>query len=446
MYDFLTIIVSMAFVLGTMIVVHEFGHFAAAKLLGVRVEVFSVGFGKRLLGFRRGETDYRLSAIPLGGYVKMSGENPMDSRTGDAVEFMSHPRWHRFIIAAAGPFMNIVLAVGLLTGVFMVHYEHPAFLDEPAVIGHVEDGKPAEKAGLEDGDRIIRAADKQSPTWEDVMFTFMLSPNHPVDVTVQRDGKIVNTTVTPQAVGPDQIGEVGIAPARAVHIAKVEDGYPAANAGIKPGDEIAGLNGRPLSSIEALLDYLKTNKDAPVQLTILRNGEKLEKQVTPVLADVGGERRYRLGFVSGEPQRITKLPFAAAFSKSIEQNKKNSALIVELVEKMVRREVPMRQISGPIGIARASGEAARQEGWTPLLSLMAAISLNLGIFNLFPIPILDGGVILLLLVEGVMRRDISQPIKERIYQAAFVFLVLFAVMVIYNDLVKTLPGLSQRLP
>jgi len=305
MYAFLTSIVAMALVLGIMIVVHEFGHFAAAKLLRVRVEVFSVGFGKRLLGFRRGETDYRLSAIPLGGYVKMSGENPMDQRTGDSAEFMSHPRWHRFIIAAAGPFMNIVLAIGLLTGVFMVHYEHPAFLDEPAVIGHVEDGKPADKAGLQDGDKIVRAGDKQNPTWEDVMFTFMLSPNHPVDVAAQRNGQIVNATVTPEAIGPDQIGEVGVAPARPVHIARVEDGFPAEKAGIKAGDEITELNGKPLGSIEALLDYLKKNKNAPVELTILRNGQTVQKQVTPVLADVGGEKRYRLGFVSGEPQHVT---------------------------------------------------------------------------------------------------------------------------------------------
>jgi regulator of sigma E protease len=446
MYDFLTSVVAMAAVLGIMIVVHEFGHFAAAKLLGVRVEVFSVGFGKRLLGFRRGETDYRLSAIPLGGYVKMSGENPMDQRTGDAGEFLSHPRWHRFIIAAAGPFMNIVLAVGLLTGVFMVHYEHPAFLDEPAVIGNVEDGKPAQKAGLEDGDKIVRIGDKQNPTWEDVIFAFMLSPNHPVNLAIQRGNQILDKTVTPQPVGPDEIGEVGIAPARPVRIAKLEQGYPAAEAGIEPGDVITDLNGKRLTSIEALLDYLKTNKNTPVELTILRNGQTFTKEVTPVLSDVGGEKRYRLGFVSGEPQHVIKLPFSEAFSKSIEQNKKNSALILELVEKMIRRQVPMKQIEGPIGIARASGEAARQQGWIPLLSLMAAISLNLGIFNLFPIPILDGGVILLLIVETVMRRDISQSIKERIYQAAFVFLVLFAVMVIYNDLVKTLPGLSQKLP
>src|SRR6516225_4856036 len=151
MESFLIAVVSMAVVLGIMILVHELGHFAAAKYFGVRVEVFSIGFGKRLLGFRKGETDYRISAIPLGGYVKMSGENPMDERTGDPGEFLSHPRWQRFIIAVAGPFMNIVLAVGLLMVVYMVHYEYPAFLDEPAIVGWVTEDTPAAKAGIQPG-------------------------------------------------------------------------------------------------------------------------------------------------------------------------------------------------------------------------------------------------------------------------------------------------------
>src|SRR5512146_2650576 len=186
MVNFLYSLVSVVVVLGIMIVVHELGHFMAAKMFGVRVETFSVGFGKRLLGFRRGDTDYRISALPLGGYVKMSGENPMESRTGDPGEFMSHPRWQRFIIAVAGPFMNILLAVVLLTAVFMVHDEQPVYLNQPAVIGWVLENSPAEKAGLEPGDRIARYNDMQNPTWEDVLSKVMLSPNQPVSLTVQR--------------------------------------------------------------------------------------------------------------------------------------------------------------------------------------------------------------------------------------------------------------------
>src|SRR5271165_5490547 len=155
MSDFFISIAAVAVVLGFMILIHEFGHYATAKLLGVRVEVFSIGFGKRLFGFRRGDTDYRIAAIPLGGYVKMSGENPMDARTNDPGEFMSHPRWHRFIIAIAGPTMNILLAIGLLTGVYMVHYEYPVSLEEPAVIAWVKHDSPADKIGLRPGDRIV---------------------------------------------------------------------------------------------------------------------------------------------------------------------------------------------------------------------------------------------------------------------------------------------------
>ena len=149
--------------------------YAAAKWFGVRVDVFSIGFGKRLVGFRRGETDYRISALPLGGYVKMAGENPLESRSGAPDEFMSHPRWQRFVIAIAGPAMNIILAIVLLTGVFMVHYEHPVYLDQPAVIGWVLENSPAAKAGIEQGDRIVRIEGEQNPTWEDVLLKVMVS-------------------------------------------------------------------------------------------------------------------------------------------------------------------------------------------------------------------------------------------------------------------------------
>ena len=176
----------MAIVLGVMILIHEWGHYAAAKFFKVRVEVFSIGFGKRLLGFRRGETDYRISAIPLGGYVKMSGENPMDERTGDPGEFLSHPRWQRFVIAIAGPFMNIVLAVGLLTLVYMVHYEYPAFVDQPGVIAYVKTGSAAAQIGLQPGDRIVRIAGIENPTWEQIGLKVMLSPNEGLPITIDR--------------------------------------------------------------------------------------------------------------------------------------------------------------------------------------------------------------------------------------------------------------------
>src|ERR1700681_895778 len=193
-------IVPVAVILGFMILIHEFGHYAVAKLLGVRVEQFAIGFGKRLIGFRRGETDYRINAIPLGGYVKMSGENPMDERSGDPREFMSHSRWHRFLIAIAGPSMNILLAIFLLTVVYMVHYEYPVFLDKPAVIEGVKHDSPAARAGLQPGDRIVKVEGIENPTWEQLQPRVWLSPNQPLTVTVQRGNQIFQKTIVPRPV------------------------------------------------------------------------------------------------------------------------------------------------------------------------------------------------------------------------------------------------------
>jgi regulator of sigma E protease len=435
----------MGIVLGFMILIHEFGHYAAAKYFGVRVEQFAIGFGKRLIGFRRGETDYRINALPLGGYVKMSGENPMDDRTGDPGEFLSHPRWQRFIIALAGPAMNVFLAVALLTGVYMVHYAYPAYLDSPAVVGWVSANTPANKAGIQIGDKIVRVEDVANPTWEQIELKEALSPNQPLKFAIEHDGKVVERELTPEPIGAHQYGSIGWIPKEpALTLTTVEPRMPAAQAGIKVGDVLLSVNGQPIPALAALIEILGRTKDQPLQIVIQRGALQIPFTVKPVLAPSGasGEPSYRIG-ISSFPTKVAKLSFPDAFRQSLEDNKKSSFLILELLRKMAQHKVSMKQVDGPIGIGSAVGAAAREEGWTPLLLITAAISLNLGIMNLLPIPILDGGVILLLFIESLMQKDISLPIKERIYQAAFVFLVLFAVMVIYNDIVKTLPGLTR---
>jgi len=442
MSDFLTSLVAVVAVLGFMILIHEFGHYAVAKWLGVRVEQFAIGFGTRLVGFRRGETDYRINAIPLGGYVKMSGENPMDERTDDPREFLNHPRWHRFLIAIAGPTMNVLLAIFLLTTVYMVHYEYPAVYDQPPVIGWVLKDTAASRAGFEVGDRITRIDGVENPTWEQVQLKEALSPGQPLDVEVDRGGKTLNKTVVPEAAGVDQIGFAGWTPKESsVTITDLVEGMPAEKAGLKEGDKILTVDGKPVPALAAMIESLKVTKDQPITLTVLRDGQEKSFTVQPVYY----EKSYRIGIGSME-MKVKTLPFAQAMRLSLHDNRQNALLILELVKKMAQRKISMRSIEGPIRIGQAAGEAARRKGWTPLMSLTAAISLNLGIFNLLPIPILDGGVILFLLIEGLMRRDISLAIKERVYQAAFVFLVLFAVMVIYNDLMKTIPGLADKLP
>ena len=444
MENFFVDLVAVAVVLGIMIVVHEFGHFTAAKLFDVRVEQFAIGFGKRLFGIKKGETDYRVNALPFGGYVKMAGENPLEAHSGDPREFTSKPRWQRFVIAFAGPFANVVLAVALLTGGFMVRYEHPVYLNQPAVIGWVLDNSAAQKVGIQPGDRIVRIEDVQNPTWEDVLPKVVMSPGQPITLAIQRGDQILEKTIVPTPTGPEEFGNPGWLPDQPNTVTEIEPSLPAAKAGIRVGDTIVALNGQPTRSMQAVIREIQANKDKPIALTVVRDSKELNFTVAPMLTDLNGKQMWRIG-IRSEPQQVDKLTFAKAFLKSLDQNKRNSFLIIELVEKMVQRKVSVKQFSSPIGIAQASGEAARQQGWTPLLALMSAISLNLAIFNLFPFPILDGGMILLLAIEGIRRRDISLRLKERIYQLAFVLLILFAVIVIYNDLAKTLPGL-QRLP
>jgi regulator of sigma E protease len=447
MPDFLISLVAMVVILGFMILIHEFGHYAVAKRLGVRVEVFSIGFGKRLIGFRKGETDYRIAAIPLGGYVKMSGENPMDERTGDPAEFLSHSRWHRFLIAIAGPAMNIMLAIFLLTTVYMVHYEYPVFMDKPAVIDGVKANSAAALADLQPGDRIIKIDGIANPTWEQVQPRVMISPNQPLALTIQRGDKVLEKTIVPKPVTSSEVGSAGWYPAEPVIVGELNDDMPAVKAGIREDDRVVAMDGKPLGSIQAMIDRLQETKDKPVDVTVLRGDQTLSFHLQPVYSktDDPKQQRYRLGFLNKEDTVVTRLPFGQALTLSLKENKKYSFLLLELAKKLVEGKVSPRMVSGPIGIAQEAGYAAQQKGWTPLLALTSGISLNLGIFNLLPIPILDGGVIFFLLIESLMGHDISLRIKERVYQAAFVFLVLFAVMVIFNDLVKTIPGLADRL-
>src|SRR5436190_16044461 len=441
--QFFISLISMVVIIGFMVLIHEFGHYAVAKLLGVRVEQFAIGFGKRLFGFKKGDTDYRVNALPFGGYVKMSGENPMDDRTGDPGEFMSHPRWHRFLIAIAGPAMNILLAVVLLTGIYMVHYEYPPYKDQAAVIGYVKADSPAAKIGARRGDRITQIDGVQNPTWEDVEMKALLSANQPLSYTIQRGDQKIQGTVVPAAVTNDDAGSAGWYADEPVILGTLEPNMPADKIGLKPGDKVLTLDGAPVPSIKAMIDRLQQTKSKPVHLEVERNGQTLSFDVTPVLADTPdvNEKHYRLGF---SPQtKIGRLSLPQAFTQSLEVNRRYSVLLLQLVGKLVQHKVSLRAVSGPIGIAQQAGAAAQEKGWIPLLVLTVIISLNLGIFNLLPIPIMDGGVILLLFIESLMRRDISLNIKERIYQAAFVFLILFAAVVIYNDIAKTI---GTRLP
>lgn len=434
----------MLVVLGIMVLVHEFGHFAVAKLCGVRVEVFSVGFGKRLFGFRRGDTDYRLSLLPLGGYVRMTGEMPGEASTGDPAEFSAHPRWQRILIGLAGPVSNFLLALLLMTGFYMMHNEVEAFRSQAANIDFVADHTAAAAAGLKPGDMITQFDNVANPTWEQVSIRSAMNVGQTIPVDVKRDGHIVSTQLMiPQPRGSDDFDfdTVGFVPRMQedpIRVRQIEAGMPAAKAGLKAGDQILSVDGLTLHSVDAMLTFLQQGNGRPIQLTALRDGHTFQITLQPIMADEpNGHRLYRIGFAPNVPPfKIQQLPLPAALKQSVHFNLRYSGLILEVLHRMVTRRFAVQDLSGPIGIARQTGLAVEQPGWQPIIGLMSIISLNLGIFNLLPIPILDGGVIVLLLIEGVMRRDLNPEFRERIYQAAFVVLLIFAAFVMFNDISK----------
>jgi len=437
--------------IGVMINIHELGHFWAARYFKVKVEAFSFGFGPRLFGFRRGDTDYRVSAIPFGGYVKMAGEQFGDGTTAgtEAAEahrddphyLLSKPRWQRLIIAFAGPFMNIVLAVAVITGLFMVKYQKVSDADMEAVIGHVMADSPAAKAGITDGDKIVRLDGKINPTWEDVGMKEMASAYRPMHLTILRNGKTFNTTVTPTLSERTGVGFAGWDERGQIQLGSVEHDMPADKAGLKSGDLILALNGQPIHSQIKFQEITKNSGGQPIHIQYQRNGVINEVTVTPVYAKIDGPARWMIGVIP-QPKLdlITRrLSFPDALNQSIRENVKDAVMMGEVLKGLVERRMSTKNLAGPIGIAQETGEAARQ-GPSVFFMWMGMVSLQLAIVNLLPIPILDGGVILMLLVEMVMQRDLSLNVKEAVFKVGFVCIMLILVFTIYNDISKILPA------
>ncbi len=427
-----------------MVLVHEFGHFIVAKRCGVRVETFAIGFGKRVVGFRRGGTDYQINALPLGGYVKMAGEIPGEEVGNDPGELNNHPRWQRMLIALAGPAANFVLAFVLMATVYMVHNEVNEYISGPAVTDYISPGSPMAKTGIRSGDTIVRFDNVEDPTWDDVASHSLLNLNQTIPFSFIHDGQRVDTTffvasaaTTPDEFSPDSLGFVPKMQPMPVKVSSLMPDSPAARAGLQPGDQIVRIDALNLHSVYTLLAYMQDRKGAPATIEVLRKGQSFLVDITPEPSDEGGSKEYLLGFHPVPPPvKVEKLSFVKSLAKSWEFTKTNSMLIKDVVKGMFEGHVSVRSLSGPIGIGQVVHEAAGEPGWTPLIGTVAMISINLGMVNLLPFPILDGGMIFLLLVEGTVRRDLPMQVKERIYQVAFVCIVLFAAFIIFNDITK----------
>jgi regulator of sigma E protease len=373
----------------------------------------------------------------------MSGDNPGEAPT-DPGDFNAHPRWQRILVALAGPFANFILAIALMTGVYMLHNEVQEYVSGPAQTDYVPANTPASRTGIHSGDLIVHYDNVENPSWDQVAIRSLLNINQTVLFSYVHDSKRVDTKIFVESKGGADnfsLDRLGIIPKMQnvpVQIDSLEPNMPAARAGLQPHDQIASIDGIQLHSVPALLSYLQDQAGKPAALIILRDGKTIPVQLTPQLAEVGdGTKDYRIGFRPVQPPvKVERLPFPQAVAASWDFNKKSSLLIVEVIKRMFTRQVSVRSLSGPIGIGQQIHMAAAMPGWMPIVGLMANISINLAIFNLLPIPILDGGMILFLLVESIIRRDLNQQLKERVYQVAFVCILVFAAMVIFNDISK----------
>lgn len=423
------------FVLGVMVVFHELGHYLAARYFKVKVESFAFGFGPRLFGFKHGDTDFKVCLLPLGGYVKMAGES-IGEPSGDPDELLAKPRWQRFIIMAMGPIFNFILAIALLAGLFMNSFERPAFLEEEPRIEYVQAGTGAAKAGLQPAD-VIRSVDGQAvATWQDVDLPTAMALNRTVPVEVERDGALETFQVfVSESESRPGMPYAGWNEGYDVVFRGIASGSPGEAAGLRPGDRLLSLDGMEIRSTVQVVELIQGSAGEPVQMEVERDGARKTFEISAAYNETAAAWRIGVELSARWKMIQSQLGFVDALNYSIERNARACTMLFKLMGGLFSGTVSPRMLSGPIGIYEYSKEAA-DIGPRALIDLMALISMQLGIFNLFPIPILDGGQMLLVMFEGAIRRDVSIAIKEKIIQVGFVLILLLFGFVMYNDLLK----------
>jgi regulator of sigma E protease len=438
-------LLGMMLVLGVMILVHEWGHFIVARLFKVRVDVFSIGFGPRLFGWKWGDTDWRLSALPLGGYVRMAGQDlsEVDSSdvapTGAPDELMSKPRWQRALISFAGPAVNLVFPIILLAGFFAIlGTPYEAYEDKPVQVVALPPNMQNVPNGLQVGDKIVSVNGNPTSTWGDADKSIKdVVPGQTVKIEVESNGVRRSVESTPKDAL--QIYRLfGYQPAAPI-VDDVEPGKPARRAGVREDDVITAVDGQQIQTWEQFVDRVRGGNGKPLNLDLLRKGQLVHATITPELGpSESGEQVYQIGVAARDFVSYRKVSFKESGRHAWLYTVDNIERTIGVVGKLFSGRVSVRQLQSVVGISRVAGHAVKR-GPLNTIMLMAFMSVNLGILNLLPIPILDGGNILLLTLEGIRRRDFSLGFKERFVQVGLVFLLVLFAIVMYNDVVKLLP-------
>ena len=437
--------VGFVLVLGVLILVHEWGHFIVARLFKVRVDVFSIGFGPRLFGWKRGATDYRVSAIPLGGYVRMAGQDLSEIDSGDQKptgaldELMSKPRWQRALISLAGPVVNLIMPIVLLGGFFAIRgFPYPAYLDKPILLSDLPKESPLAKAGVSDGDKIIAINDTPTPTWSKVSTLLQqTSTDGLLRFLVDHQGTKQTVEISSSSLRSAE-QPLGYPPVPAI-LGQVLSGKPGDHAGLKTGDVILSINGTPVRNWPQCVDLIHHSNGQVLNIVARRNGKERTFQARPVYEkDELGEFAWRIGAGPGGEWSFRSMTLTASVKEASVETVDATGKLLGIISKLFTGKLSVKQLQSFVGIAVQAGQAV-QEGPVDTINLMAILSLNLGILNLLPIPILDGGNILLLSMEGIRRRDFSLRFKERFVQVGLVFLLVLFAYVMYNDVMRLLP-------
>lgn len=419
------------FVLGVLVFVHELGHFLLARWHGVKVLTFSLGFGPKLFKFTRGDTEYCVSIIPLGGFVKMAGETPDDDTPPRHDEFFAKTKWQRFQIYLAGPAMNVLAALLIMVGVYLYGADEPAYQRNPVEVGRVVEGSSAAKAGIQVGDRITSIAGYETPTWADYEKAMLLAGGREIEVVLRRQGTEQRLRFTPDLIEKYHAADLGVRPLLHMRLGTLLPGEPADRSGLKEGDVVLAIDGAPVD-LERALATIRGSVGKPLTLRVRRDTVERDFVVTPIAKDgngrIGADVRY-------ETQTVRAGSIGEAVNLSIAHNLDSAGLVFTTLRGLFLGEASPKQLTGFIGIGQAAGAMAR-EGAAPLFTFMAMLSMNLAILNLLPIPMLDGGHIFIMLIEGVARRDFSLRVKERLLMAGFVLVMTLMVTVIYNDLMR----------
>jgi regulator of sigma E protease len=432
-------------VLGVMILVHEWGHFIVARLFGVRVDVFSIGFGPRLFGIKRGATDYRISALPLGGYVRMAGQDlsEIDSNdvapTGGPDELMSKPRWQRALISFAGPAVNMILPIVLLAGFFVIKgLPYPAYLDKPLVLSGLPQTSPLAKAGVANGDQIVSVNDVATPTWSKASAYLVQAAAEGIlrfKVDHQGEQRIIEVKAEDIRSGERALGN----PPVPALVRPVDRGMPASRAGIKRGDLVTSVNGAPVNNWYDFYEIITHSNGKILNTTVKRGGSEVNLAIHPEWnKDDEGVFAWRIGVAPEGEWAFKEMTFGASVKEASAVTMDATGKLFGVLGRLFSGKLSVKQLRSFVGIASLAGQAV-EEGPVDVVNMMAMISINLGILNLLPIPILDGGNILLLCMEGIRRRDFSLAFKERFVQVGLVFLLVFFAYVMYNDVVRLLP-------